>query len=89
MVLWAASIYLTQDSKNMADRERAAKALASMDERLAALRAALSKVQGPRDQRKLLLQIELRAKVYPNHRIEFEHMAGVNFEPLLVVEGAV
>jgi DNA invertase Pin-like site-specific DNA recombinase len=66
--------------KNMADRERAARALASMDERLAALRAALSKVRGPRDQRKLLLQIEGRAKVFPNREIEFESMVGLNFD---------
>jgi hypothetical protein len=66
--------------KNMADQERAAQALASMDERLAALRVALGKVRGPRDQRKLLLQIEGRAKVLANHQIEFDHMAGVNFD---------
>jgi hypothetical protein len=66
--------------KNQADHERAAQALASMDERLAALRVALSKVRGPRDQRKLLLQIEGRAKVYADHQIDFDHMAGVNFE---------
>jgi hypothetical protein len=66
--------------KNMADRDRAAKALASMDQRLAALRAALGKVQGPLDRRTLLLHIEGRAKVHPNHQIEFEHMAGVNFD---------
>jgi len=35
---------------------------------------------GPRDQRKLLLQIEGRAKVYADHQIDFEHMAGVNFD---------
>jgi hypothetical protein len=66
--------------KNMADQQRAAQALSSMDERLAALRDALSKVCGPRDQRKLLLRIEGRAKVYADHQIEFDHMAGVNFD---------
>ncbi|MCA1828953.1 MAG: recombinase family protein [Myxococcales bacterium] len=66
--------------KNVADQQRAAQALASMDERLAVLRVALSKVQGHLDQRKLVLQIEGRAKVYADHQIEFEHMAGVNFE---------
>ena len=66
--------------KNMADQQRASQALASMEERLAALRVALSRVRGPRDQRKLLLKIEGRAKVHANHQIEFDHMAGVNFD---------
>ena len=51
-----------------------------MEERLAALRVALSKVRGPRDGRKLLLQIEGRAKVHANHHIEFDCMVGVNFD---------
>ena len=39
-----------------------------------------------RDQGKLLLQIEGRAKVHANHQIEFDCMVGVNFDLELVVE---
>jgi hypothetical protein len=52
-----------------------------MEDRLKALRAALRKVRGPRDQRKLLLQVDGRAKVYPDRQIEFDCVRlGMNFD---------
>ena len=47
----------------------------------------LSKVTGPLDQRKLLLQIEGRAKLYAGHHIDFEHTARANSDAQAVVEG--
>ena len=41
-----------------------------------------------RDQRKLLLQIEGREKVYADRQIAFDHMADANFGLLVVVKGA-
>jgi hypothetical protein len=46
------------------------------------------KVRWPRDQPKLLLQSEGRAKVCAGHQIELDHMAGVNFDLSVVVKSA-